>query len=147
MRTSLSEFFTSPLSPPCKGGERGVVNLVVAMLLFCPLCSVQSNICRRSNRARGFRGMFDTNRFFEKLHLSSIIITNQDATPDPIQNGRNEDIYLYMLFQEVTKGYSTTYCLPYGEPVQVMQFVTFGFYHKYAVRTNKDVVYVTLSLG
>ena len=58
--------FTSPLSPPCKGGERGVVNLVVAMLLFCPLCSVQSNICRRSSRARGFRGMFDTNGFFEK---------------------------------------------------------------------------------
>src|SRR3989304_7431496 len=37
----------SPLSPPFEGGERGVVNLVVAML-FYPLCSVQSNVCRRS---------------------------------------------------------------------------------------------------
>src|SRR3989304_3480327 len=30
----LASFFTSPLSPPCEGGERGVVILVAALLSY-----------------------------------------------------------------------------------------------------------------
>ena len=43
MRTSLSKFFTSPLSPPCEGGERGVVNLVAGyVVVLSPLfCAVE----------------------------------------------------------------------------------------------------------